>query len=250
MRRYTAKLSCALVLLLLTACTGGTQTKAADAPAPSSPQPTAAATVLDGAPATFRYDRSQLALALPMTYRGRTTDRFDYFIDMRTLRPRDDPWAGQPVAPESCRQSVLTSGISDRGIDGFRSDTPSVAANVMPPTPIGDGLVSVRLYELVGDEAVRYQLQIPRPVPECREFTVGSAGRGSIVERPVAEFGPRSRYIVRTYPRNGRVWIERILQLQTPHFAVDARIYGLGNPEPEFLAFVRQTRDRAVRQLG
>jgi hypothetical protein len=203
---------------------------------------------MDGSPATFRFDETKLMSALPATYRGKPMDRLRYFIDFRTSYPRDDPWNGQPVSPESCRQAILV-GVPPGGIDGFRSDTPAVTANLNPPTPVGDGLVNVRLYELTGAEAVRYQRQLPRPAPECRRFTVGSAGRGSIVERALPEFGPSSRYVVRTYPVSGRTWTERILQLQTPRFALEVRLYGTDVSERELLTFARQTRALAVRKL-
>ncbi|TWD81074.1 hypothetical protein FB561_2178 [Kribbella amoyensis] len=185
---------------------------------------------------------------LPTTYQGQRTDRFRYYVDLRSGRPRDDPWPGQPVQPEACRNAIRTSGLTTRGIDGFRSDTPAVTANLMNRD--GEIILNVRVYEMTGAELVRYQLQLPRPFPECREFTVGSAGRGSILERPLKEFGPNTRYVIRTFPQSGRPMVERVLQLQTPHFGLDVRLYSADVTEREFLAFARQTRAQVLRKLG
>ncbi|MEV6287239.1 hypothetical protein [Kribbella sp. NPDC051770] len=257
MRRSARRLSSALALLALVGCTPHTEAPAAlstpqaTAPLPTAPiTPTATSTVsVDGSPATFRYTKDQLVRVVPPTYRGRAMDRFTYLIELESYSWRDDFFAGQPVKPESCRVAVRSAGRVYNRIDGFRTDTPAVMGSVTLPTPAGDGVANVRVYELTGAEAVRYQRQVLQPAPECREFTVGASGRGSIVERPLPEFGSTSRYVVRTYPRSGHVWIERTLQLQTTRTAVELRVFSTDNSEQQFLAFARQVRASAVREL-
>jgi hypothetical protein len=254
MRNHATKLSCALVLLALTACSSPAETPVANSTQLSktalpSAEPSSAKP-LDGSPATFRYEKSQLVQALPTTYRGRAMDPFTYLIDLRSYSMRDDPFAGQSVTPESCRLAVQSAGRLIEGIDGFRTDTPAVMATATTTTPAGQGTANVRLYELTGAEAVRYQAQSLRAAPECREFTIGSSGDGSIVERSLPEFGSTSRYVVRTYPRSGRTWIERSLLLQTKRAALEVRVFDLNNTERDFLAFARQVRTRALRTLG
>ncbi|MGC4936297.1 hypothetical protein [Kribbella sp. DT2] len=175
---------------------------------------------------------------------------FEGWIDLRDIPLREDLWAGQQVTPEVCRMAIRSVGRPAEGIEEVRSDTPAVMKTATLTTPAGEGAANVRLYELTGAEAVRYQLRAMQPVPECREFTAGRGDRGSIVERVLPEFGPASRYNVRTYPRSGRPWTERILLFQTPGFSGEVRVYGTDNTEQDFLAFARQVRTQALRKLG
>jgi hypothetical protein len=250
MRNYAAKLSCALALLVA-GCSGPATSPAAGEQQPTAVSSSAPASTVRPASPTFALDQTRMMAALPTAYRGHAMGYpFEGWIDLQDIPLRDDLWAGQQVTPGSCRMAIRSVGRPVEGIEDVRSDTPAVMKTAELKTPAGEGAANVRLYELTGDEAVRYQLRAVQPAPECREFTAGRGDRGSIVERVLPEFGPASRYNVRTYPRSGRAWTERIVLFQTPRFSGEVRVYGTDNTERDFLAFARQVRTRALRTLG
>jgi hypothetical protein len=145
---------------------------------------------------------------------------------------------------------IRSGGYIPGSVASFRSDTPAASGDTAIEGTGGQAFVNAVLYELTGVEAERYQKLRIHPAPECREITIepGSA-HASIVERPLAEFGAGSRYIVRVYPKAGKPWTERTLFFQAAAYAGEVRAYGPVGSEADFLAFARTVRDRAAQKL-
>ncbi|WP_460650176.1 hypothetical protein [Kribbella endophytica] len=110
-------------------------------------------------------------------------------------------------------------------------------------------IVQVELIQVTGAAADQYLAEYRKAGSECSDFRV-TGGRASVVERELAGFGERSRYIIRTYPVAGKAWNERILLYRTPHYVVGVRLYGPATPEEDFVVFAREVRDKASSKLG
>lgn len=236
MRNHPAKLSCALVGLLLAGCT----TTQAAAPEPT-PSPTATVTpyptqlMRDGIPARYH--------SVPLV---RQTAR--YPID--GWRPRADPLAGRKVEPETCRALIRTGGVTAPGAFVPKNTRAARATGIQGPVVGGvEPSVQVELIQVTGAAADQYLAEYRKAGPECAAIRV-TGGRASVVERELAGFGERSRYIIRTYPVAGKAWNERILLYRTPRYAVGIRLYGPATPEEDFVAFAREVRDKASSKLG
>ncbi|WBQ04941.1 hypothetical protein [Kribbella sp. CA-293567] len=231
--------------LLLSACRSTAPSSASGAQAASTK--TASSTP---DPPQYRFEASQLQAALPTTYLRQRLDVGSHFIDLRTMRQREDPLAGLTVEPQSCRAMIRTGGFTVESVASFRSDTPAALGTAEVGAAGTEAFVNAVLYELTGAEAERYHRLRFKSAPECRRISVGSGtAQASIEERPLTEFGAGSRYIVRTYPKAGRSWVERTLFFRTPTYAGEVRAFGRVGSEADFLAFARIIRDRAAAQL-
>jgi hypothetical protein len=112
--------------------------------------------------------------------------------------------------------------------------------------------VDVQLLELPRTKVDKYIRRLPKTAPERADIRItdGSAReRASAVERVLPDFGLESRYIVRSFPRGGRQWVERVLIYRTSRYLADIRLYGSADSEAEFLAFAREVRDLAKKRL-
>ncbi|MFC5265282.1 hypothetical protein ACFPJ1_24495 [Kribbella qitaiheensis] len=188
---------------------------------------------------------------VPAAYKQHRLEINYYFISLLNHRSREDPLAGRQVEPESCRTSIQTGGFPAEGMVDFRSDTPAAFSAYSVQTSDGDAYIEAELYELGGAEAERYQRSRIKPAPECETISLQPGSeRASITERSLAEFGPASRYIVRSYPRAGNTWTERILMFHTATYASEVRLFGPLGTEVDFLTFARLVRDRAKGKLG
>ncbi|WP_328332687.1 hypothetical protein OHA70_14630 [Kribbella sp. NBC_00382] len=243
--RPSALLTVATALLLLAGCSSQTSS------IPPSPSPSAAprSDPADDAP-QYRFDAFQLQAALQTTYRRQALEVSDFFVDLRSLRLRDDPLEGLKVEPESCREMIRSGGYTPSSVTGFRSDTPAAIGDA-PIAGAGEGaFVNAILYELTGAEADRYQNLRVHSAPECQQITLEpGAMHASIVERSLDEFGVGSRYIVRSYPKAGKPWVERMLFFRASGYAGEVKAYGPVGSEADFLAFARTVRDRAAQKL-
>jgi hypothetical protein len=243
--RPAALLATATALLLLTSCTSQTPSAAPSASPSSAPR----ADPAEDAP-QYRFDIFQLEAALQTAYRSHALKVSNFFVDLRTMRLRDDPLAGLKVEPEGCRAMIWSGGFTPDSVTGFRSDTPAAVGDTEVDGAGGDAFVSAALYELTGAEAERYQNLRFHSAPECRQITIEpGAAHASIVERSLTEFGAGSRYIVKVYPKAGKPWTERTLFFRAPAYAGEVRVSGPVGSETEFLTFARRVRDLAAQKL-
>jgi hypothetical protein len=235
MPNHAAKLSCALVLLVLAGCTTA---EADHEPAPSptvtmTPYPTQL--MRDGIPARYH--------SVPLVRQTAS-----YPID--NWQPRPDPLAGRQVEPEICRALIRTGGVTAPGASVPKDTRAARATGVRGPAVGGvEPIVQVELIQVTAAAADQYLAEYRRAEPECSDFRV-TGGRASVVERELAGFGERSRYIIRTYPVAGKAWNERILFYRTLRYAVGVRLYGPATPEEDFVVFAREVRDKATSKLG
>jgi hypothetical protein len=241
-------LAVSLLLTTLTACTSTD-------PTPTPRQASAAPTGVASEPLVFRYQTAQLRQALPTHYRGIALANDYYrFNPNRSYTPRPDPLAGRSIDPESCRAHVRGEAWPSGQYGGIPSETPSgdVTADLGAPTGELQPYVSAVIVELTGDNATKFLGVRPKIGPECAGIRIAgspSAEHASAVERSLPEFGPDSRYQVRSYPLGGRQWVERILLYRSPYYVTEVRIQGSQDSEAEFLTFARQTRDLAAGKL-
>lgn len=118
-----------------------------------------------------------------------------------------------------------------------------------PTTGPARPFVNVNLVELAAPLGDRL-LDQRQPTPaECARIQVDGREQASVVERPLPGFGARARYIVRTYPIDGKTWTERTLQYRTATYVVLFRLDAYDNPEAAFLAFAGKTRDGLISAL-
>jgi hypothetical protein len=111
--------------------------------------------------------------------------------------PRDDPFEGRTVQPESCRELIRTGGRTADTFDELPADLPY--ANAFDQSGASP---SVELVSLPAPLRDKYMDLLVKPVPQCSSVRIGAPSDGetaSIVERALPGYGQRSRYVVRSY---------------------------------------------------
>ncbi len=238
MRRYAARLSCALAVLVLAGCT----TAEADHEPEPSPSPTATVTP---------YPTQLMRDGIPARYGSIPLVRQWVSFPIDNWQPRPDPLAGRKVEPEACRALIRTGGVTTAPGSSVPKNTRAAqAAAALGPRVGGvEPNVQVEVIQVTGSAADQYLDELRKAGPECADIRV-TGGRASVVERELAGFGERSRYIVRTYPVAGKAWNERLLLYRTPRYSVRIGLYGPATPEAGFVAFAREVRDSVSSKLG
>jgi hypothetical protein len=238
MRNPTRKLSVLLSLLALTACSGPQAT----------PMPTVASTVspiqnVTPLKISFANTTEQLRDALPTAY-GK--EQFDRRTNKEAFgwSPRDDPFEGRKVDPESCREILRTGG---RKVDTF-AEFPYLPYAVADPKTNAFP-VQVELTSLPTPYSDKYMDLIVQPAPQCAHMHTDEHDPASIVERPVPGLGVRSRYILRTYLNHGQQGHEGIVLFRTETYVADIRLSGPTFNEPQLLAFAKTLEATATRKL-
>ncbi|WP_112241465.1 hypothetical protein [Kribbella monticola] len=196
---------------------------------------------------SYRYDVFQLAKAVPTSYHGHDLDPDTYiFFPNLTATRRPDPLAGRRIAPEECRSAVRGLGLLNW--DGIPSQTPAAGGQADLGGP--DAFVSVVVAEATGAVADRFMAQLPDIDPACASIRFDDSNdRASVSKRSLPGLGDRSTYLVRSYPRAGKPWTERILLYRTPRYVVETVLYAPSGPEADFLVFSRQAWDLAAAKL-
>lgn len=239
------------LVLVLAGCT----TRTAD-PVPSpttavfTPVPRASTTPKP--PAKFHFTGEQLANALPVAFgRYPMTKYRNVYPPAADATVRWDPLWQSKVSPEVCRNVIRYRGVPGMPGDFIDPSTPSAAgvATVAPIAVTEKQEASATVVELdpaLGDRLIDQRLPTP---PECAHILLDGQERAAVVERALPGYGVRARYIVRTFPVGDQICTERALQYRTDQYVVFIRIDAFNNPEPAFLAFAQQTRDRLAAQL-
>jgi hypothetical protein len=188
----------------------------------------------------------ELRAALPVSYQGRSFER-------RTNRevfgwsPRDDPFEGRAVQPESCRELIRTGGRTADTFDEFPADLPYADAFDQ-----GGASPSVELVSLPAPLGDKYMDLLVKPAPQCGSVRIGEPSdreTASIVERALPGYGQRSRYVVRSYVSQGKRRWEQILLFRTAIYFAEIRNTSGSYDERSFLAFAREVEARADHSL-
>jgi hypothetical protein len=239
------------LVLVLAGCTTGT---ADPVPSPTTVvfTPVPRATTTPKPPAKFHFTAQQLANALPAAFGTSPFKKTpNVYPPPSDATVRWDPLWTSKVSPEVCRNVIRYRGIPGMPGDFIDPSTPSAAgvATVGPIVVTESQQVSAAIVELppaLGDRLMDQRLPTP---PECAHILLDGQERASAVERALPGYGVRARYVVRTFPVGDQVCTERSLQYRTDQYVVAIRLDAVDNPEPAFLAFARQTRDRLAAQL-
>jgi hypothetical protein len=236
MRNRAQKLSWPLVLMLLAGCT--------TAQADPEPAPSPAATMTP-------YSTEQMSDAIPARYQAVPLVRQMASYPIERWEPRADPLAGRKVEPEACRALIRAGGLTVAPGSSVPQYTPAARATAALGPVLGGVVphVQVEVVQVTGAAADQYLDEYRKAGSECADIRV-TGGRASVVERELAGFGERSRYIIRTYPVAGKAWNERILYYRTSRYAVRITLYGPASSEERFVAFAREVRDRICAKLG
>lgn len=218
-------------MLLLSACTN---TSPAAAPAPS---PTPNPLLQLKSPNT----PEQLLTALPTSYGKLRLGRQSGVLLGWPLAPN---WLkAHRVEPESCAQSLITGGQTETTFADWPPFPQAVASE-----DVNSREFEVMIYSLQPPYGDRYLDLLDQRAPHCAKFTIDSLP-ASIVERPVAGLGTYSRYVVRTYPVQGRIVRRAAILFSTPTYAVHIDARDGMYTEPTLLAFARQVQVLADSKL-
>lgn len=231
-----------LLPLLLSACKESTPAAAPAPTAPStaSPTPTPTKSLLD---IKFPNTHEELRAALPTAY-GKVPLALDSGVVGGGWSPRDDPFEGRKVNPESCRALLWTGGRTVTTFaefpylphaDAYSADerVGITAELVSLPTPFGD----------------KYMDLYPQAAPQCTRMRIDGTEPASIVERSVPGLGSHSRYVLRTYLSGGKIHREGIITFTTPTYFAQVSSYWPTFNESALLAFARQLQSRADQKL-
>ncbi|QNE20292.1 hypothetical protein F1D05_23255 [Kribbella qitaiheensis] len=191
----------------------------------------------------FANTTEQLRDALPAKYGNEVFDR-------RTNKeafgwsPRDDPFEGHKVDPESCREILRTGG---RKVDTF-AEFPYLPYAVADPKTNAFP-VQVELTSLPVPYSDKYMDLLFQAAPQCATMRTDDRDPASIVERPVPGLGSRSRYILRTYLSHGKKIQEGVVLFRTQTYLADIRLYTPHFTEQKLLAFAKALETTLDRQL-
>ncbi|MEU0095518.1 hypothetical protein [Kribbella sp. NPDC006257] len=239
MRNPTRKLSALLTLVALTACSGP-QATSEPSPVASTVSPSQSVTPLKiSSPNTTE----QLRDALPTAY-GK--EQFDRRTNKEAFgwSPRDDPFEGRKVDPESCRDILRTGG---RKVDTF-AEFPHLPYAVADPKTNAFP-VQVELTSLPTPYSDKYLDLLVQAAPQCATMRTDDHDPASIVERAVPGLGVRSRYILRTYLNHGQQVHEAIVLFRTQTYVADLRLSGPTFNEQQLLTFAKSLEATTTRKL-
>ncbi len=234
------RLATALLVLplLLTACTDSTPV---NAPAPStSGTPTKTPLQINSS-----HTGTELRAALPTKY-GKLAFRLDSGSTGATSwDPRDDPFAGHQVEPESCRDSLWRGSLTETTYAEFPYRPRATAILTDQINHLGVELISIP--EPYGD---RYLDLYPLAAPQCAKVRIDGAESASITEQSVSDLGTRSRYVLRLYSIAGRPHREAIITFITPTYFARVYSYLPTFSETDLIAFARQVQALADKKLA
>ncbi|WP_328327281.1 hypothetical protein OHA70_00555 [Kribbella sp. NBC_00382] len=236
-RAYVA--AALLLPLLLTGCKNTSPTAVPPPPTPSStPSPTPPK-LLDIKPPNTP---EQLQAALPTAY-GKVKFSLSSAL-VSDWTPRDDPFEGHRVEPESCRAELWTGGRTPKTFAKFPYLPYADAFPTSKTNGLHAGLVSVPAP--FGD---KYLDAYPLAAPQCVKILIDGRDQASIVERPVPGLGTRSRFYLRTYTKDGKVHREGQISFITPTYYATVANYATSYDEATLIAFAHHVQALADSKL-
>jgi hypothetical protein len=228
-----------LVPLLLSACENTSPAAVPPTPTPSStPSPTPPK-LLDIKPPNTP---EQLQAALPAAYGKAKFSLSSALVSDWT--PRDDPFEGHRVEPESCRAALWTGGRTPKTFAKFPYLPYANAFPTSKTNGLHAGLVSVPAP--FGD---KYLDAYPLAAPQCVKILIDGRDPASIVERSIPGLGSRSRFYLRTYTKDGKVHHEGQIAFITPTYYATVGNYANSYDEATLIAFAHRVQALADSKL-